>query len=195
MSINPDTLVAAIEVEALPDSTAKTVVLPGAAQDPRNLLSEKQLRVIAGYVAANFDGTLTWADAVARLRTAAGVRGRQLDFSIIDYVIAQLRKQTAGTELSVGQEKLVDSCMRALSQVDPHFDSDIRERIAVADPTLRTSLLHKFIAIRTRGDLDSAMRAFTNLFGAPKFGGELHREVNDADLNISLGAVAPQKSF
>lgn len=167
--LTPDTLVAAINVDALPDGKGKTTILPGAAADPKNLLSDAQVKVIASYAHDFLEPTLTWHQAVAQIRIRAGIKSpRQFDFPMVEWIIRQGYLANAPLELTPSQEALRDTVMQALSGVTPHWDEDIRTAIANLDPTLKSMITARFIQVTNQGTLSTAMNLFTNLCGSPK---------------------------
>lgn len=167
--LTPDTLVAAINVDALPDGKGKTTILPGAAADPKNLLSDAQVKVIATYAHQHLEPTLTWHQAVAQIRACAGIKSpRQFDFPMVEWIIRQGYLANAPLELTPSQEALRDTVMQALSGVTPHWDEDVRTAIANLDPTLKSMITARFIQVTNQGGLSTAMNLFTNLCGSPK---------------------------
>lgn len=193
-TINADTILGAISVDTLPVDTAKVNILPGGSTHPDNVLSNAQVRVIADWVTQNLSPSLTWAQAIAQLRTRAGIRStNQRDFPLVEWVVEQGRAASADEPLTPGQENLRDNCIKALSGVKNHFEPEIDTRIKNTSRMVVEQITVRFMNIETRGQLSTAMKVFGALFGVPT-----HRtldEVSDSVLNADLESPVEGGTF
>jgi hypothetical protein len=169
MSIEATALVASIDPEALPDFGAG-IMLPGAieSRDPAkpNTVSPKQQATIARHVKENFSATTTWAEAIAQLR-ARFLKGRQLDFGIVDGIISEGRFANRHDDLTTAQQDLVEVNLRALNGTQAHWDEGIAARIIQSSKQAREALSERFLRVDTQGQLQVAMDRFAALFGRP----------------------------
>lgn len=161
--IAPNTIISTINLDSIPESKDK-FELPGASAP--NSVSYNQLRTIVTYIQEIYPATLTFADAVARLRERF-VKGNQRDFNIVNGIIDDLRTQNADNDLTQNQQDLVNTILGSLAGTSEHWDKGIAARIAAAPKSLRNQFTVQFSSCFNQGQLNILMNRFAQVFGKP----------------------------
>jgi len=165
--IHPDALLAQIEIptdfEAL--DRGQRVLLPGA-QEHSGDVTLRQYFTLARHAQETFDPTTRFVDAINKMRSQ-WLRGRQKDFGMVDHVMVDLRKRNVNSQLSDDQERLLITCLEALSGINRHWDAGIANRIDAVSRTIREDLQRSFMRVETQGQFQRVMGHFQSLFGRP----------------------------
>lgn len=171
MSIQPDTLLAQIDLDALPRGTEKAVYLPSDAARAAahlNVITFNQQRLIAQYVKGRMTPTMTWADAVNAVRVEAGLTPKQYDFGMAAHISQVWDTETATDEMTPGQLNLTVELIAVLSGQKDHRDGDITKAVKARGSVVANSLMVRFVTATTKGEFNAALKMFNAVYGFPK---------------------------
>lgn len=171
MTITADTLLMQIDPDALPKGQEKAVFLPADAARStagKNVISFNQQRLIAQYLKGAMAPTMTWAEAVSKLRVEAGLTPNQYDFGMAEHVSRIWDAQTANDSLTVNQLALATDLVGVLSGQRDHRDADITKAVKARGPKIADTLLVRFVSASTKGEFNGALHMFNAVYGFPK---------------------------
>jgi hypothetical protein len=162
--LNAELILTQINPDTMPDA-GPPVVLPGG--ETRGTVSPKQERLYARYAKANYPGLLTWAQAVAKMRSEFLV-GAQKDFGMTEKVLEKLREVNVENPMSAAQTKMTADIISALTGEKDHWDPEINRKIKASPKPVRDSVLVQFVDANKQGQLTVAMAKFSALYGKPQ---------------------------
>lgn len=172
--IAPETIVSTIDTEEawFTENLAERQPLPGKlrVEDPMNALKPAQIAVIVRGL-KKFDATkdLSFAEAcdVARGRQFARLRGRQMDFNVVDFFANMEQQESADEPLTVGQLRYVDRNVKALLGTEAH-SPEIQPYIEALSQEQRDKFVDLFEACETRGELSAVIARYERRVPNPR---------------------------